>query len=151
LKISNAPFKVVWPWISIGVCAAVVSIKENKPICPEHNTSFVDCDNENEAHFICSMLNSKIGDFSIRAFYGGGGGGIASPKVLQNIRIPKFDPKNKLHLQLAELSDKAHEVAAKDGNTSYIENQIDDLAAEIWGLTKKELREIKISLEEIKG
>jgi len=40
------------------------------------------------------LLNSTIGDFAIRTFYSGGGGGIASPSALQNIKIPKFDPKN---------------------------------------------------------
>ncbi len=145
-----APYKVVWPWISIGVCAAVVSNKNGKYICPEHNTSFVDFSEIEEAYFLCSLLNSKVGDFCIRAFYSGGGGGIASPRVLENIRIPKFDTSNKLHLQLAELSEKAHEETAKGNDVSAIEAEIDEFAREIWGLTKEELKEIKTSLEELK-
>lgn len=144
-----APFKVVWPWISIGVKAAFVSTKEGKPICPEHNSSFVDCKEKKEALFICALLNSSIGDFSIRSFYSGGGGGIASPNVLQNIRIPKFDGKNKLHLHIADLSEKAHDESAKRNDVSIIETEIDKLAAEIWGLTKEELKTIKLSLEEL--
>jgi len=144
-------WKVVWPWISIGVRATVVSTTETKPICPEHNTSFVDCDNEREAYFICSLLNSKVGDFSIRAFYSGGGGGIASPKVLEQIRIPKFDSQDKLHLSLAELSEKAHDAAKKDSKEKMceIEEEIDLLVADLWGLTKEELREIQFSLAEL--
>lgn len=144
-----SPFKVVWPWISIGVKTAVVSTTGGKTICPEHNTSFVDCNEKKEAHFICALLNSSIGDFSIRSFYSGGGGGIASPNVLQKIHIPKFDVRDKFHLQLSDLSEKAHKEATKDNDVSTIEKDINNLAAEIWGLTKEELKEIQAALEEI--
>ncbi|PIP18084.1 MAG: hypothetical protein COX43_00685 [Parcubacteria group bacterium CG23_combo_of_CG06-09_8_20_14_all_35_9] len=148
-----APYKVVWPWISIDVKAAVITTVDNKPICPEHNTSFVGCKEKNEAYFICTLLNSTIGDFSIRTFCSGGGGGIASPKVLQNIRIPKFNPQNSLHLKLAELSEKAHQSAEKDNQEeiSRIEEEIDHKSAEIWGLTEEELKDIKVSLKELLG
>jgi len=74
-----------------------------------------------------------------------------SPYVLENIRIPKFDPKNKLHLYLAELSQKAHESAEIDDqeNLKDIEEEIDEVSAQIWELTKEELNEIKISLKEL--
>jgi len=146
-----APYKVVWPWISEDIRTAVVSNFEGKLVCPEHNTSFVDCDDEKEAYFLCAFLNSTIGNYTIRAFCSGGGGGIASPRVFQNIRIPKFDPKNELHLRLAELSQKAHEVAQTEDQSplKQIEEEIDEVAAQIWGLTKEELQDIKLSLQEL--
>lgn len=146
-----ARYKVVWPWISVGVRAAVTSLWDNKPVLPEHNTSFVDCKQEAEAYFICSLLNSSIGDYSIRAYYSGGGGGIASPQVLQSIRIPKFNPQNTLHIRLAELSKKAHGLAATgdEEGLSTVEDGVDCLAAELWGITEVELTEIRKSLAEI--
>ena len=146
-----ADYKVVWPWISKGVCAVVISTINEKSICPEHNTSFVACKSLKEAYYICALLNSIVGDFTIRTFYGGGGGGIASPHVLQNIRIPTFDSKNKLHTYLAELSIKAHKVAKTEDREKLkdIEEEIDQVSAKIWGLTKEELKEIKLSLKEI--
>jgi hypothetical protein len=147
-----ARYKVVWPWISVGVRAAVVSESEGKPVCPEHNTSFLDLLRENEAHFVCALLNSAVGDFSIRTFYSGGGGGIGSPGVLQSIRIPKFDPKNKVHKELAGLSQNAHYAASigdEAGLEEIIEPRIDELAAQIWGLSGEELKEIQTSLEEM--
>lgn len=146
-----APYKVVWPWISVGVRGAVVSFWEDKRVVPEHNTSFVGCQQQVEAYFICSLLNSAIGDFSIRAYYSGGGGGIASPQVLQNIRIPKFDPRNSLHLALAELSEKAHELApmGDEGQLESVQQEIDQTAAKLWDITETELDEIKRSLAEI--
>jgi hypothetical protein len=97
------------------------------------------------------MFNSAIGDFSLRAFYGGGGGGIASPSVLQKIYIPRFDFNNKSHTWLAGLSEKAHK-ASKDNEIDalkLIEEEIDALVAQIWGLTREELKEIKLALEEL--
>lgn len=60
------------------------------------------------------------------------------------------DQLYKVHLKIAELSEKAHEEIAKGNDVAAIEVEIDELAAEIWGLTKEELREIKTSLEELK-
>ncbi len=130
--------------------AAVVSQKNGKPIIPQETISLVAFDNEDEAHYLCAMVNSSPFEYASVSYSQAGGKSMGSPHVLENIRIPKFDPKNKLHIRLAELSEKAHAIAKTDGDTSAIENQIDDLAAEIWGLTKEELREIKVSLEELK-
>ncbi len=146
-----APYKVVWPWISVGIAAAVVSDYGEKPVCPEHNTSFVGCNTIEEAYFICALLNSTICDYSVRAFYGGGGGGIASPRVLESIRIPRLNSQNKLHCHLAELFEKAHE-SAKIGdkeNVKKVEKEIDEISAQIWGLEKAELKEIKTCLGEL--
>jgi len=146
------PYKVVWPWIATGVRAAVVSEADGKSVCPEHNTSFLDSWREDEVHFICALLNSAIGDFSIRTFCSGGGGGIASPAVLQKIHIPKFEPSDKVHKELAGLSQNAHyavSIGDEAGLTEIIEPGIDELAAQIWGLTNEELNDIKTSLEEV--
>lgn len=146
-----APYKVVWPWISTAMKAAVVSTWEDKPVVPEHNTSFVACSRKAQAHFICGLLNSAAGDLAIRSFYSGGGGGIGSPRVLENIRICRFDPQNTLHLKLAGLSEEAHHLAAtgEDKSLKEVEEEIDHLAGELWGLGNEELREIKRSLAEI--
>ncbi len=146
-----APYKVVWPWISVDVRAAVVSESEGKPVCPEHNTSFLDLLSEDEANFICALLNSAVGDFSIRAFYSGGGGGIGSPSVLQNIRIPKFDSTDRVHQELAGLSQNAHYAVTigDEAGLRELEQRIDELAAQIWRLTGDELKEIQTSLEEL--
>jgi hypothetical protein len=144
-----APYKVVWTRIA-KIEAAVVSKKDDKSIIPQETITFVALDNKQEAYYLAGMVNSSSFQYAAVSYSQEGGKSMGSPHVLQNIRIPKFDPKNKLHLQLAELSEKAHDVAKTNGDTSEIENQIDDLAVEIWGLTTEELREIKFSLEELK-
>ena len=57
---------------------------------------------------------------------------------------------SELHRDLARLSKQCHEKAAIGIDVRDLEEQIDNLAAELWGLTKQELKDIKESLEEMK-
>jgi hypothetical protein len=52
---------------------------------------------------------------------------------------------------LAALSQQAHQLAAAGNEVGLaaIEAQVDEAAAELWGITDKELREIRRSLEEL--
>jgi hypothetical protein len=76
-----------------------------------------------------------------------------SANILEHIRIPRFDPKNPVHLRLAELSKQAHEAAKVGDETRLreIEAEIDRWAAKLWGLSDDELREIQQSLRELAG
>jgi hypothetical protein len=77
---------------------------------------------------------------------------MGSPHVLQNIRIPKFDPKNKVHKELAALSEEAHSAASSgdEKRVSDIEEEIDLLSAQLWGLSESESKEIRQSLIDLK-
>jgi hypothetical protein len=148
-----APWKVVWPWISKGIRAAVVGFFGEKPVMPEHNTFLVACDVLEEALYICALLNSSAGDFAIRSFFSTGGGGIGTPVVLEHIRIPRFDSANPVHGRLAELSKEAHAAAARGDAQGLraIEAEIDQQAAQVWGLSAEELRAVQESLSELSG
>ena len=148
-----APYKVVWPWISRSLVSAVVGSDDmGKVIVPEHNTSLVAFDSAEEAHFFCACFNSSPADFAAISSYSGGGGGIASPKVVERVRVPRYDPTDPTHRQLATLSKQAHEATAAGdmARVQEIEAEIDQLAAKLWGLTGEELREIQKSLEELR-
>ena len=74
-----------------------------------------------------------------------------SMSFVRALDIHRYDPDNFAHCQLAALSQQAHEATAA-GDTARvgeIEAEIDRLAAELWGLTEEELREIRESLEEL--
>lgn len=148
-----APYKVVWPWIATGLRAAVAGRKEGQVVIPEHIASFVPFTNEAEAHYFCSLLGSASADMVIRARTPGGGGGLASPSILQHVAIPRFDRSDPLHQSLSSLSQRAHQLAAKGkdpGNELIqVEEEIDRKAAELWGITTKELAEIRRSLHEL--
>ena len=107
---------------------------------------FVSFQTDDEAHFFCSLINCSISSFIITAyialFY--------SAHVLENIKIPKYDPKNETHKDLSHLSKQCHEKVAAGISVSDFEEQIDELAAELWDLNKEELKDIKDSLEEMR-
>ncbi len=147
-----APYKVVWPWIAQTLVSSVVgSDAAGKIVIPEHNTSFVPFEAADEAHFFCACFNSSPADFAAISSYGGGGGGIASPKVVERIRVPKYDPTDPIHRALADLSQQAHAATAAGdaARVQELEAEIDRLAARLWGLTDAELREIQESLAEL--
>ena len=144
-----APYKVVWKALANGSQAVVVGsapvVDEIKVIIPEHNTMFVPFDTEVEAHYFCSLINCSISSFIITAYIAW----FYSAHVLENIKIPKYNPDNELHVELSRLSKLCHEKTAVGIEVDDLEEQINGLAAELWGLTKDELAEVKDSLEEL--
>jgi len=146
-----APWKVVWPNIASALNAAVVGSAEGKIIVPQHIVTLVACESEEEAHYICALLNSSSANFAARAYSQEGGKSFGDPHILEHIRIPRFDRKNPVHLRLAELSKQAHEAAKVGDETRLreIEAEIDRQAAKLWGLSDDELRDIQQSLAEL--
>ena len=147
-----AQWKVVWPWISIGMRCVVVSRHNGSLVVPEHNTSFAAFESADEAHYVCALLSSAPANMLICAFNAGGGGGLASPDILKFIRISAFDKTDDQHLELSRLSAKAHDSAAigVEGRQSLgqLEREIDELAAKMWSIAPAELEAIRDALGE---
>jgi SAM-dependent methyltransferase len=146
-----APYKVVWPNIASELACAVVSSHEGKVVVPQHIVTLVALDTAEEAHFVCAVVNSSPVDFTLQSCSQKGGKSFGTPHVLENIRVPRYDPANSAHRQLAALSQQAHEATAAGdaARVRQIEAEIDILAAQVWGLTAEELTEIQRSLEEL--
>lgn len=146
-----SPFKVAWKYIAVDLTCCVLSEVNNelvgkKLVIPDHRLMIVSLNDLHEAHYLCAVLNSTLARFIVHAY------GISTqlaPHILKNIRIPKYDPKNETHRELANLSKQCHEKVAEGISVSELEEHIDELAAELWGLKKAELKDIKDSLEEM--
>jgi hypothetical protein len=152
---SFAPFKVVWTRVGNELKCAVVGDRQqeyltNKVVAPIETVVFVAFEDKNESHFFCALLNSSISRFAISAYSNKGTGSFGSPHILEHIAIPKYDNKSALNFDLSKLSQACHEKVASGISVSDLEDQIDELAAELWGLSKEELKEIKGSLEEMR-
>jgi len=148
-KKTFAPYKVVWTRVA-KIHAAVVNEKDGKPIIPQETITIVPLNDKKEAYYLCAMVNSAPFQYASISYSQTGGKSMGSPHVLENICIPRFDPKSDYHLKIVDLSEKAHKVV-KNGDEELIksiEEEIDELSAFIWGLSKDELKEIKLSLEE---
>lgn len=150
-KYTFAPYKVIWKYIAEELTCAVLTpqtdrILGEKVIIPDHRLIMIPLDNPFEAHYVCAILNSSVSRFVVRGYV------ISTqiaPHILQNIGVPKFDKTNHLHLSLAHLSKQCHEKTAVGIPVSDLEAQIDELAAELWSMTKDELKEIQESLREM--
>ena len=57
--------------------------------------------------------------------------------------------ENAIHKELSTLSKLCHEKVASGIDVTDLEEQIDELAAELCGLTQDELKDIKSSLKEL--
>ena len=117
----------------------------NKPIISDHKLMITPLQNSNEAHFVCAVLNSSICRFLVDAYCIGTA---ISTHILEFIRVPRFDNKNSVHIKLSNCSERAHK-AKQSGDhkrLADIENEIDSLAAGLWGISSSELHQIRINL-----
>jgi hypothetical protein len=156
-----APWKVVWTRIA-KIEAAVVGShlmpylnqsNQSKPIVPQETITLVECASEDEAHYICALVNSSPFQFAATSYSQEGGKSMGSMHILEHIRIPRFDSGNPVHLRLAKLSKEAHGAAARGDAQGLraIEAEIDQQAAQVWGLSAEELRAVQESLMELSG
>jgi SAM-dependent methyltransferase len=149
-----APWKVVWPNIASSLEAAVVGSQHDQVIVPQHIVTLVACDSEAEAHYICAAVNSSPANFAARAYSQEGGKSFGDPHILEHIRIPRFEAENPVHRRLSEVSREAHALVAGAGSLNrlkQVEQEIDALAAQLWGLEARELKEVQHSLRELGG
>ena len=159
------PFKVVWQRMGSKLNASVVSSLKNdyieeKPVIPQETIIFVPFEDEKEAHYVCSVLNSCITEFVLRGYSTVGGKSFASAHVLTHIKVPKFKPKDKIHLKLAELSKNAHGLAKRyyerkdleaQEELKEVEMEINKTVAGLYGITDEELEEVKKAVGVLKG
>ncbi|MBM4033868.1 MAG: hypothetical protein FJ291_19110 [Planctomycetes bacterium] len=140
-------YKVMWPEVATTVCAAVArpsDAKGDRPWVPDHTVVAVSCDEESEAHFVCALLNSGPAQGAILGYV------VLhpSPHVLQFINVPRFNDALPLHRTLSELSASCHETVARGLSPHEVEAEIDEAAAQLWGITAAELDAIQAALRE---
>ncbi len=150
-----APYKVVWRYIAEDFTCAVVGSHEYQQmtansVVSDHRLMIVPLQKAVEAYYLCGLLNSSIGRYLVKSYVVGTQ---ISTHVLEHIAVPKFDHANPLHQSLAAVSQRAHQHAAlgkvAEAALRQVEEEIDRLAAQLWGLTEEELVEVQRSLKEL--
>jgi hypothetical protein len=145
-----APYKVCWREVASDISAAVCSSSEGKVVTIDHTLVGVACDSEEEAHFICALLNSIPANFVVRGYVTLH----PSPAILKYIRISRFDPaKNKVDRDLAANSRALHQAVATGTpkGVASLEEENLELAAKYWSLGDDELRDIQTSMADLEG
>lgn len=135
-----APYKVVWKEVANDLVAAVVSERHaGRVVVPDHTVVFIPFADAQEAHFVCSLLASSCAQAVVRFYVTGH----PSPHIMGHIRIPRFDASSSVHRKLADISWRAHEQPYDAGS---LLAEMDRLAAEVWGLSERELRAVQREL-----
>lgn len=154
-----APWKVVWPNMGNKIDAAVISKQDGKPIVPQHIVTLIPFTEKDEAYYVASVINSSPFQFAVHSYSQAGGKSFGTPRILEHIKIPVYEPKNPLHRTLSSLSLQAHELAilayfgdaAAQDLLHSIETKIDQTSMQLWELSEIELTDIQTSLLELKG
>lgn len=136
---SFSRYKVVWKRMASDIVAAVISQHKTpfgyKTIIPTDTTSLFAAGNESEAHYLCAVINST----PVREFiksYSSAGRGFGAPSVMSHVGIPKFQPENKLHQKLAQLSKTLHDLKAKNelDEVTRLEREVDSLVYKLFNI-----------------
>lgn len=151
-----APYKVVWQRIGSKLTAAVVSRKKvSLPIqdlvIPNDSTVFVPFEQEEEAHYFCTLLNSTPAQFVIRSTSVLATGSFASPHILDKIAISQYNLRDPLHEDLSALGQKAAVRASLGEGTGDLEEEMNELVSHLWSLSREERKQIKLSLQQYRN
>lgn len=141
-----ADAKLVIREISGGLTCAVATQTDGKVLIPDHKLIIVPTQTLEEAHFLCSVLNSApsrlfVGSYCLETQF--------SAHIFNLMNVPTYDNRSAHHKKLSDLSRKAH-VVKSDGNEAElqeIETEINNQVAPLWGLSTDEIKEIRSSLE----
>ena len=127
-----------------------IEIKANGFIA-DVKTWYYETHDENEAHFLCGILNSNVINELIKPLQTKGLFGerhiMRRPFMLP---IPKFDPNNPVHLRLAELSKVCHEKIAQ-AKANFRGRSIANLRKQAREIIKTELKEIDKLVSKLLG
>lgn len=134
-----APYKVVWKRMANDLVAAVISQHKTpfgfKAVIPTDTTSLFHTEHEDEAHYLCAIINSSaVRDF-VRS-YSSAGRGFGAPSVMNHVAIPRFERDNALHREIAKLSKQLHELKKEEqtADVERLEKQVDKAARRLFGL-----------------
>ncbi|MCX7049484.1 MAG: N-6 DNA methylase [Candidatus Sumerlaeota bacterium] len=132
-----ARYKVVWKRMTNDIHAAVISDAKTpfgwKKVIPTDTTSIFSTDSEQEAHYLCAVINSH----AIRNFiksYSAAGRGFGSPSIMAHIGIPLFSQNDKRHTRLAKLSMALHGLRERNelAKSPQEEADVDQIAASLF-------------------
>jgi len=136
---SVAPYRVIWRRMAGDMIAAVISTASTpfgeRSLIGTDTTAFVPFESEEEAHYLCGLLNSTPFRTYV-ASYSAAGRGFGAPSVIEPANLPQFDAGLSPHRTVAALSKEAHERAAEGHGRKLrgIETELDDAARQLWGI-----------------
>jgi hypothetical protein len=139
-----SPYKIVWREQSSKFIAAPILMSE-KTVMPDHKLMMVPLENKEETYYLLSILLSSPARLSIEGY------SMAistNTHVLNNISISKYNADNDIIRKLSKLG--ADFILLSRVEKVKVENLIDQLSAQLWGITDAELKDIQWNLADLK-
>jgi len=122
----------------------------------DHACYWLETNNEDEAHYLCAVLNAPCVDDAIKPFQTRGllGERNIHRAPFEVLPIPLFDPEDKRHRRLAELSEECHEKVAQfvaDADEKTFKQPIGRLRQQVRAMLERELSQINKLVAEVLG
>src|SRR5579872_1146466 len=142
-----APWKVVYKRLSNAFQAAVVG----QAVVPHEKVILIPAASEDEAHYVCGVLNSSVPNLLLRASAVRVQTIEYAPSDIAQVALPNFEAQNLCHCEIVDISQSCHR-AADQGNWLAIpelEERLDRSAARLWGITAAQLHSVQEALLEL--
>jgi len=146
-----ARYRVAWKRSTKNFAAAVISSVDDpalgtRTLVADGNVMIVPFEEDEPAFFLCGILNSAPARWQINRSITTK----AHRDIINVVPLEKFRPSDPAHRHIVRLARRCHQTAAEGDweNLAALEAQIDDAAANLWGMTEDELGAIQASLKE---
>ena len=140
-----SPYRIAWREQSSQFQSCVISADAHITSVAEHKLIVVPVESADEAFFLTGCLNSSpvrliVDSYSIQVQI--------STHVLKHVAVPNYNGSD-LHSKIADLSRKAHKLAAegRDSDIPAVEAKIDEATLSLWGITRVGLKKIQKEIE----
>mgnify|MGYP000745880255 CR=1 FL=1 len=139
-----AQHKVVWKEQAADFTAAVMPQTTPVPL-PNHKVFLVECRSDDEAHYLCGVLNSRPVRLFVAAY---AVETQISTHTVKYIHIPEFDSSQPEHGAIRAASQAAHAATARGEDSD--QSSLDLAAAKLWGLEPDEVDAMRVFFERLR-
>src|SRR5262249_12022408 len=122
----------------------IPSSDDEKPILPHEKLMLVDFHDPDEAYFLCGLLTSTLVRFFVENQMVNTQ---IAPHVISQLRIPRFNRSNDVHLEISKLCYKGNK---KQEVLENAVDAIDQLTSKIFDVDMEEIKEIREARQKIK-
>jgi SAM-dependent methyltransferase len=147
---SVTPFRIIFKELTDFFQCAVPD-NSQKPAIADTKLRFIECTSLNEAHFLCALLNSSPAVLYLYSTATWVQTADYQASDISRLRLPIFDPSNKLHVKLSDLSKRCHLATAQSDLKALEKHEIDldDSTQHLWGISPNETKAVNNALSEL--
>lgn len=140
-------YKVAWRYIARSFITAVIAPARDdflgeKLYIPNEKVMFVGTDCEAEAYYLCGVLSSSPVSYCVACYMNPTS---ISAHVLDKLHIPRYDPSDTFHREIAALCRAGHRAETPEERAA-LQAQLDERAGAMYGLSDATVQEIRAAL-----